>query len=238
MWRLFFLTRDLAMNSFKLSPRTKMILKNFSRINPALLFRPGQELRTVSPNKDLVAVAKITETIPARFVIYDLNRFLKWIGDGDHVLIPHEDYLEIKGTDASYKYHFTPENMVLSAPEKDLEIELVITRFELPNVDLQKAIKVLSISSHPEVRFTRENNILTLESNDPQKINLDLYSNELSNDDKGMNFKARLKIEKLMALFPTDYMVSIVSLGDSECATFQNEGDTIKYYVALNEFAC
>src|SRR5689334_14694233 len=140
------------MNEFRLSPRTKMILKNFSRINPGLLFRPGQELRTISPNKDLVGVAKITETIPARFAIYDLPRLLKCIGDGDPVLILHDDYLEIKKTTGvRYKYKYavcdkTVWSVVLAAPEKDPDFKQVITRFELPNVDLQHAIKVLSIS--------------------------------------------------------------------------------------------
>lgn len=228
------------MNSFKLSPRTKMILKNFSRINPRLLFRPGQELRTISPNADLIAVAKITETIPAKFGIYGVADLLKTISKvgGEPVLTPHEDYLEIKRTPSRIRYPTAP-NMI-KAPPEDFEIELVITRFELPNVELQHVIKVLSISKHPEVLFTRENNVLTLESMDPWNINLDLYSSELSNNDKGLNFKARLKIEKLMALFPTDYMVSIVKFvhHENECAIFQNEDDTIKYYVALEEFAC
>jgi hypothetical protein len=93
-----------------------------------------------------MAVAKITETIPAKFGIYDLTHLLECIsvcGD-DPIITVQEPYLEIRGTDGSSRYACTPAEKIHAPLEEDPAIEQFITRFELPNVQLQHAIKVLS----------------------------------------------------------------------------------------------
>ena len=60
----------------KLSDQTISILKNYSTINESLLFTEGNRLRTNAKNKSLLASAKIEETIPVKFAIYNLNQFL------------------------------------------------------------------------------------------------------------------------------------------------------------------
>ena len=60
----------------KLDNRTVQVLKNFSTINPSLLFTKGKTLTTVSPSKTTMARAVIGEEIPSSFAIYELSRFL------------------------------------------------------------------------------------------------------------------------------------------------------------------
>ena len=60
----------------KLSARTIQILKSFAQINPSLIFTPGNEIKTISPMKTMVAKATIAETIPQQFAIWDLSKFL------------------------------------------------------------------------------------------------------------------------------------------------------------------
>ena len=60
----------------KLSARTIQILKSFAQINQSLIFAPGNELKTISSLKTMVAKATIAETIPQQFAIWDLPRFL------------------------------------------------------------------------------------------------------------------------------------------------------------------
>jgi hypothetical protein len=113
-------------------------------------------------------------------------------------------------------------------------------------------VKVLAISGHPEVLFVRQDNVLAIESFDPKKKSVrraikehdpgnaepDLYQVTLSNEE-GINFQARLTLKRLKALLPTDYLVSIVKVVDGpEMVIFESEGGIIKYYVALDEFAC
>ena len=60
----------------KLSQRTIQILRNYSSINPSVKFEAGTILKTVSPNKTMLAKATLSDTIDSDFAIYDLSRFL------------------------------------------------------------------------------------------------------------------------------------------------------------------
>jgi hypothetical protein len=60
----------------KLSDKTLKILKNFSEINQSILIKEGNELRTISVMRNILAEAKVEEQFPKDFAIYDLNRFL------------------------------------------------------------------------------------------------------------------------------------------------------------------
>jgi hypothetical protein len=51
----------------KLSKETISILKNFSEINGAIEFKPGNKLRTVHPRKIVLAEANVTEKFPVDF---------------------------------------------------------------------------------------------------------------------------------------------------------------------------
>ena len=60
----------------KISDTTKSVLKNFADINQNLLVQPGQELKTISTMKNILAKAKIEEEFTSEFGIYDLSEFL------------------------------------------------------------------------------------------------------------------------------------------------------------------
>ena len=58
------------------SEQTLSILKSFSTINKSILMTPGNVLKTITPEKTLIAQANIPDTIPQDACIYDLSRFL------------------------------------------------------------------------------------------------------------------------------------------------------------------
>ena len=60
----------------KLSDNTVKVLKNFSSINQGIIVKPGKLLRTISPNKAVLAEATVVEKFPHEFGIYDLNKSL------------------------------------------------------------------------------------------------------------------------------------------------------------------
>ena len=51
----------------KLSDRTINLLKNFASINQSILFKQGNQLRTISVMKNILAEANIDEEIPQEF---------------------------------------------------------------------------------------------------------------------------------------------------------------------------
>ena len=58
----------------KISDTTFDVLKNFSTINQSLAFKAGNVIRTVSPQKNILAQAKVAESFPVDFAIYELNQ--------------------------------------------------------------------------------------------------------------------------------------------------------------------
>ena len=52
-----------------LSNDTLNVLKNFATINPNLVFKPGQKLKTISESKTILASAEIVEDFPTEFAI-------------------------------------------------------------------------------------------------------------------------------------------------------------------------
>ena len=60
----------------KLSTETIEILKNFAAINPSLLIKPGNVLKTVHSKKTILASAKLKESFPSEAPINDLTRLL------------------------------------------------------------------------------------------------------------------------------------------------------------------
>ena len=63
-----------------LSDSTLTILKNFAGINNSILVKKGNQLRTISVAKNILAEAEITEEFPREFGIYDLNQLLNGLG--------------------------------------------------------------------------------------------------------------------------------------------------------------
>jgi len=60
----------------KLSNETLGILENFSSINPIILVRKGNQLKTISASKAVFAVADVEEEFEQQFAIYDLRKFI------------------------------------------------------------------------------------------------------------------------------------------------------------------
>jgi hypothetical protein len=64
----------------ELSDRTLSVLKNFANINSNIVFREGNELKTISVAKNILAKVTLDDDIPSTFGIYDLNEFLSVLG--------------------------------------------------------------------------------------------------------------------------------------------------------------
>jgi len=91
----------------KFSERTLTILKSFSTINKSILMKEGNVLKTITPEKTLVAKATITDSIPSQACIYDLSRFLSILGlykDPDVEF--HDKYFTIAEGKQRTKYAF------------------------------------------------------------------------------------------------------------------------------------
>src|SRR5690554_5926793 len=98
--------------AIKISPKTLTILKNFNLINPNIVIYPGNYIRTVRDGLTAFAEAKVDETFPVEFPIYDIADFLSATSLFDEPkYIFGEDNVLIKEAPAKQKYFFSDKNM-------------------------------------------------------------------------------------------------------------------------------
>ena len=107
-----------------LSDNTLGILKNFAGINNSILVKKGNQLRTISVAKNILAEAEIPEDFPRDVAIYDLNQFLNGLSlhqDPD-LDFSEETYLTIREGRRKVKYFFADPQVIIAPPEKEISL--------------------------------------------------------------------------------------------------------------------
>ncbi|NDH49087.1 MAG: hypothetical protein EBY41_00800 [Proteobacteria bacterium] len=208
----------------KLESKTIQVLKNFSTINPSMMFKPGTSLATVSPTKTVMAKAQIEEEIPSEFAIYDLSRFLGVISLFNEPALDVQDkFMTIKSGKQRVQYTFADPSVIVS-PSKELTMPTVDIEVEVSQENLQSVQKALGVMGLPEIAITGKDDTIFLEAIDSKNPTNDTYSIEIGKTDKV--FQMIIKSENLK-IIPSNYVVSISSLG---IAHFK--GEYVEYWVA------
>ena len=122
-----------------LSDNTLGILKNFAGINNSILVKKGNQLRTISVAKNILAEAEIPEDFPRDVAIYDLNQFLNGLSlhqDPD-LDFSEETYLTISEGRRKVKYFFADPQVIIAPPEKEISLPTQDACFQLESVTLE-----------------------------------------------------------------------------------------------------
>lgn len=216
----------------KFSPETLTILKNFATINSGILFKVGNTLSTVSPQKNILADAKISETITQEFGIYDLNNFLSVLSlfNGSAELEFDSKHAIIVGMNgrSKIKYRFTDPSMIVVAPEKRPSLPSVDVSFSLSQEDFNWIVKTANVLAVPNISIKSEGNGLFLTAFDVNDDSAHTNSIELDSNVSG-NFNLIFKVENLK-MIPGNYNVQICSKGIS---IFNDPTKDITYYITL-----
>ena len=216
----------------KLSENTITLLKNFSVINPNILFKPGTTIQTVSEAKNIMASASITEEIPQQFGIYDLTEFLSTL---DLVESPtlsfDEKFLTISGGQAQVRYHYSaPE--VLTTPPRQVTMPAPEVSFTLTDAVLGKLKRAASVLGHATLEIFGEDgrlsfNIVDVKNSSANTFKFD-YPEKISCTEK-FNFILSIGNLKMLA---GDYEVGISS---RLISNFKNKSIPVQYWIALEK---
>jgi hypothetical protein len=202
----------------KLSNETVAILKNFGAINQGILFKPGKTLKTVSSHKNILAEVSIKEDIPAEFGIYDLNNFLSVISlhKDDPSFEFDEKQVTIVGNKgrSKIKYRFTPSNMIVTPPEKQLTMPDAEIKFDLTAEDFDWVMRAASVLSSPQVAIESDGKKVSIVTLDLQNDSAHTDALEIS-EGNGNKFKMVFKTENITKIMPGSYDVFISSKGIS-----------------------
>ena len=209
----------------KFTQKTIQILKNFAAINPAIQFRKGNVLATVSSGYTIVGIAKLDQEIEQDFAIHDLNRFLGALSLFNAPDIQfHKNYLTIKDAGKELNYVFTDPSVILKIPETELpDIAAKVTVTASVLADITKALSIMSL---PQLAFVGDGEDISVQAIDISNPTSDTFKiTNLGKTDKV--FKAVFKVEN-MKIIPGDYEVTIAS---EIVAEFK--GNIVDYYLAL-----
>ena len=214
----------------KLSKATIGILKNFATINGGIQFVEGNEIRVADIEKSVMGIAKVEETFPVDFALYDLNQFLSVLSMFDEPeLVFEEGYLIVKQGRQRVKYHFTDSDNIVAAPyEMELESgddSLFISADQLDA--LTKASAVMGLADFALIKDGESIQMIVedtdQDSNNEFTIDVEF---EVDIDD----FELQLKMKKLNFV-KLDYEISFVD--NNNFLIFNNQDQNVTYYVAV-----
>lgn len=209
------------------SQRTIQILKNFSIINPSVQFTSSNVLRTISPNKTILAKATLADQIDSTFAIYDLSRFLGVVSMFSNPdLVANDKQMTIKENGRRVKYTFAdPSNLILP-PNKDIQFGDADVSFDLESAKYIEITKAISVMGFPELVVVGESGKILLRATDTKNTSADHYDIEVGETD--LEFTAVFKTDNLKIMNQIDYQVNISKKGISHFV-----GDDIEYWISL-----
>ena len=216
----------------KISNDTLAVLQNFATINNGIQVKPGNNLKTISPNKTLLGLATIGETFDVPFCIYDLSQFLGTLSLFDSPDLEFgENSLEIVEGVTRLRYVYADPNTIITVPDKRLECDGDII-FELPKVKLDKLQKAANVLGLPNLVITIDDarEYLIAVATDVKNSTSNNFRVNLDGEiPSGVSFKMVLKFDNLK-LIPDDYRVRISSKGISHF-----DGTKVEYFVAVEQ---
>ena len=219
----------MTIETMNLSDKTLTILKNFAGINNSILVKEGNQLRTISIAKNILAEAQIDEDFPREFGIYDLNQFLNGLSlhqDPD-LDFKEESYLTIREGRRKVKYFYADPAVIISPPDKEITLPTEDVHFQLESTSLEKLLKAAAIYQLPDLSLIGQNNEIRLVVRDKKNDTSNEYSIIVGETDK--QFVFNFKVENIK-IIPGAYDVVVSS---KLLSKFTNSNYNLVYYIAL-----
>ena len=216
-------------NPMKLSDKTISVLKNFSSINQSILFKEGSKLRTISVMKNILAEATVSEEFMKDFGVYDLNQFLNGLSlhQSPELDFANDGYVVIREGKMRSKYFFADPNVIVTPPDKSIDLPSEDVCFELSTEQLDKLLKAAAVYQLPDLCAVGENGVVKLLVRDKK--------NDTSNDfaivvgETNSEFSFNFKVENIKVL-PGTYEVVV---SRKLLSRFTSKNHDLTYYIAL-----
>lgn len=218
-----------------LSDRTLSVLKNFASINPNIVFREGNVLKTISPAKNILARVTLDEEIPREFGIYDLNEFLNVLSLVENPSLKFEEHnlviSDSTGLRGNTYYYSDPE--MLSSPSKDVIMPESEVKFVLDTDTLGRLKRAASVLGHDEISITPDGGnvkLTVVDKDDATSNSFFTYCGDCEFEE-GADFNFILNVNNLKVV-NEDYQVNISSKLISNFISLQSP---IEYFIALEK---
>lgn len=217
----------------KLSNETLDVLKNFGNINSGIFFKKGKVVKTVSPHKNILALANIPDEIPSEFGIYDLNEFLSAVSmykdDLDLQFVSNDIIITgLKGR-SKMKYRSCQPSLLVTPPENDLKMPDPEIKFELSADEFKWIMNSANILGSPQISIESNGEKVSINTLDTSNDSAHTQTLDLNIDPAGNKYKMMFKTENIAKLLQGSYDVEISSKGISH---FTNKNHTVEYWIS------
>ena len=213
----------------KLSDKTVNLLKNFSNINQSILFKEGSRLRTMSVMKNILAEAEVVEEFPKDFGIYDLNQFLNGMGlhQNPDLDFANDNHVVIKEGRMRSKYFFADPSVIVTPPDKNLDLPSEDVSFELNTQQLDRLLKAAGIYQLPDLSVIGKAGVVKILVRDKKNDTSNDFAITVGETDK--EFVFNFKVENIKIIPGTyDVVVSQKLLSRFKCKDYE-----LTYFIAL-----
>jgi hypothetical protein len=212
----------------KLSEQTIEVLQNFSTINQSLLFKSGDVLRTVSPQKTVLAEVTVPDNFESEFGIYDLGQFLSamtLIDDAELNLGDNSMNIN-NGNGMSITYRYADPSMIVTPPEKGIALPDIDAEFSLSDTILKNVLQAARVLGLPDIIVEGDGTNISISAGDSKNSSMNNYSQNIVESDSTFRHVFKVDNMKMMML---QYNVEISTKGISK---FYTEDGNATYYIA------
>ena len=144
----------------RLSDTTTKVLKNFASINPSILLNEGQTIRTISPQKNVLAQAVTDEPITDSMCLYDINQFLNIVESIDDCVInvnASKAILSNPQNTQNSTVFFADPSVIVTPPENNITVKNEQFTFNLSDKELVKILRMASLCNAEELILQQRN---------------------------------------------------------------------------------
>ena len=205
------------------------VLKNFCSINKSIVIKPGNQIATLSINKNILAIADVEEQFESQISIYDLGVFLGGLSLFDQPKIDTTDSNYVTVSDqrgkSKTRFFYADPDIITQPPEKEIAIPSVDVKFRLEAGILQQLQRAAMVYQLPDLCLYGDGTEMSLCVTDKKNDTSNSYSVQVGSTDTEFCYCFKVENLKLLA---GDYNVTI---SKQNVALFQGSG--IKYFIAL-----
>ena len=214
----------------KISGNTLEVLQNFSSINNGITVNIGNEIKTISPMKNIFGKATVEDNFTSEFSVYDLPEFLATISllGSDAEFEFGDNSVNISGNGASATYNYAESSMIIAPPEKDITMPNPEIVFDISTELLSKLQKASAVLSLPDLVLESNGTVVTLTVRDKKNPSSNQFS-EVIMDGDGQTYTMNFKMENIKVV-KDEYTVKVSSKGLSQFVA-KNKG--LEYFIAL-----
>jgi len=179
--------------------------------------------------KNILAEATITEEFTKDFGIYDLNQFLNNLGlhQNPELDFANDGYVVIREGKSRSKYFFADPNVIITPPDKAINLPTEDVCFELSTQVLDKLLKAASVLQLPDISAVGEAGVVKLVVRDKKNDTSNAHEEVVG--ETNSEFMFNFKVENIKIL-PGTYEVVI---SQKLLSRFTSKNHDLCYYIAL-----